>query len=60
MPVRRHPLAVAAHSLLVLNLARSDGLTGMFGSVIGNKARAGARKGLQRALAAMKQRAEAQ
>ena len=47
-----------AHYLLVLNLARSDGLTGMFGSVVAGKARTGARKGLQSALGAMKQRAE--
>jgi hypothetical protein len=47
------------HYLVVLNLARSDGLTGMFGGVIKSKARSGARNGLVTALAAMKRLAEA-
>ena len=47
-----------AHYLLVLNLARADGLTGMFGGVVAGKARTGARKGLQSALGVMKHRAE--
>lgn len=48
-----------AHYLLVLNVARSDGMTGIFGGMVAKKARTGARKGLQTALTAMKQRAEA-
>ncbi len=47
-----------AHYLVVLNLARSDGLTGVFGGVVKSKARTGARNGLQKALAAMQRLAE--
>jgi hypothetical protein len=48
-----------AHYLVVLNVARSDGLTGMFGGIVKSKARSGSRDGLQRALAATKRRCEA-
>lgn len=47
------------HYLAVLNLARSDGLTGLFGGIVKRKARSGARAGLQAALRGMKRRAEA-
>lgn len=47
-----------AHYLVVLNLARSDGLTGMFGGIVKGRARTGARDGLSAALAAMKRLAE--
>lgn len=46
------------HYLVVVNMARSDGLTGLFGGFVRSRARGGARNGLQSALAAMKRRAE--
>ncbi len=46
------------HYLVVLNLARSDGLTGLIGGIVKGKARTGARNGLQAALASMKRLAE--
>lgn len=46
------------HYLFVLNAARSDGLTGMFGNLVKAKARTGSREGLQKALTATKRRAE--
>jgi hypothetical protein len=45
--------------LVVLNVARSDGLTGMFGGLVRAKARGGSKQALQRGLGAMKRRAEA-
>lgn len=48
-----------AHYLLVLNMARSDGLTGAFGGLVKSKARSGSREGLERALLGMKRMAEA-
>jgi hypothetical protein len=48
-----------ASYLVVLNIARSDGLTGMFGGIVRGKVRSGSRQGLQKALAAIKRRAEA-
>ena len=48
-----------SHYLVVLNLARSDGLTGMFGGIVKGKARTGARNGLSAALAGMKRLTEA-
>ncbi len=45
--------------LVVLNMARSDGLTGFFGGLIKSKARDGSRDGLERALAAIRRMAEA-
>lgn len=48
-----------AHYLVVLNLARSDGLTGLFGPIVRSKARSGARNGLLTVLAGMKRLAEA-
>ncbi|BCS35140.1 hypothetical protein TBR22_A43660 [Luteitalea sp. TBR-22] len=46
------------HYLVVLNLARSDGLTGLLGGMVKRKAREGARAGLSAALRTMKARAE--
>jgi hypothetical protein len=45
-------------TLVILNLARSDGLTGMFGGLVKSKARSGSREGLERALAAIRKMAE--
>lgn len=45
--------------LVVLNMARSDGLTGLFGGLIKPRASNGSRDGLERALAAIKRMAEA-
>jgi hypothetical protein len=47
-----------AHYLVVLNAARSDGLTGLFGGLVKAKARSGSRSGLAGALAAIKRRCE--
>jgi hypothetical protein len=47
-----------AHYLVVLNAARSDGLTGMFGGMVKAKARSGSREGLKKALATIKRRCE--
>lgn len=47
-----------AHYLVVLNMARSDGLTGLFGGVVKSRARAASRTGLQRSLLATKRLAE--
>jgi hypothetical protein len=41
-----------SHYLLSLNVARSDGLTGLFGGLVKSKARSGSRQGLEKALAA--------
>jgi len=41
-----------SHYLLVLNMARSDGLTGLFGGIVKSKAQSGARDGLLKALSA--------
>jgi hypothetical protein len=41
-----------SHYLLSLNVARSDGLTGLFGGLVKSKARSGSRLGLEKALAA--------
>ncbi len=45
--------------LVVLNMARSDGLTGLFGGLIKPRVSSGSRDGLERALAAIKRIAEA-
>jgi hypothetical protein len=45
--------------LVVLNMARSDGLTGLFGGVIKSRASNGSRDGMELALAAIKRMAEA-
>jgi hypothetical protein len=47
-----------AHYLLVLNMARSDGLTGMFGGLVKAKAQSSALSGLKLALEAIKRRVE--
>jgi hypothetical protein len=47
------------HYLVVLNLARSDGLTGLFGPIVRSKVRSGARNGLLTVLAGQKRLAEA-
>ncbi len=46
-------------TVVILNLARSDGLTGLFGGLVKSKARSGSRQGLERALAAIRKMAEA-
>jgi len=46
-------------TLVILNMARSDGLTGLFGGLVKSKARSGSREGLERALAAIRKMAEA-
>ncbi len=46
------------HYLLVLNLARSDGLTGLFGGIVRRRVRSGARTALQTALANTRTRVE--
>lgn len=48
----------AAHYLVVLNVARSDGLTGLFGGLVKGKVQGASRDGLQRALVATKARVE--
>ncbi len=45
--------------LIVLNIGRSDGLTGMFGGLVKSRASNGSRDGMERALAAIKRMAEA-
>jgi hypothetical protein len=45
-------------TLVILDMARSDGLTGLFGGLVKSKARSGSREGLQRALAAIRRMAE--
>jgi hypothetical protein len=45
-------------TIVILNIARSDGLTGLFGGLVKSKARSGSRQGLERALAAIKRMAE--
>jgi hypothetical protein len=47
-----------AHYLVVYNVARSDGLTGLFGGVVKGKARDASRKALGKALTATKRRCE--
>lgn len=48
----------AAHYLVVLNVARSDGLTGLFGGLVKGKVQGASRDALQRALVATKNRVE--
>ena len=48
-----------SHYLVVINIARLDGLTGLFGPIVRSKARGGARNGLQAVLGGMKKLAEA-
>jgi hypothetical protein len=48
----------AAHYLLVLNLARPDGLTGLFGPVVRYKVRSGGRDTLRKTMSITKGRAE--
>lgn len=43
------------HYLIVLNMARSDGLTGLFGGIVKSKAQSGARDGLLKALIATRE-----
>ena len=50
--------AVGGSTIVILNMARSDGLTGLFGGLVKSKARAGSREGLERALAAIRRMAE--
>lgn len=44
----------SAHDLVVLNMARSDGLTGLFGGLVRSKVRSAAREALARSLVATK------
>ncbi len=46
-------------TIVILNMARSDGLTGLFGGLVKSKARSGSQQGLEKALAAIKRMAEA-
>ena len=46
-------------TIVILNRARSDGLTGLFGGLVKSKARSGSQQGLEKALAAIKGMAEA-
>ncbi len=46
-------------TIVILNRARSDGLTGLFGGLVKSKARSGSQQGLEKALAAIKRMAEA-
>ena len=48
-----------ASYVVVLNMARSDGLTGLFGGVVKSKVRGRSRESLEKALAAIKRLAEA-
>jgi hypothetical protein len=45
-------------TVVIVNMARSDGLTGLFGGLVKSKARSGSREGLERALAAIRRMAE--
>jgi hypothetical protein len=45
-------------TLVIVNIARSDGLTGLFGGLVKSKARSGSREGLERAMAAIRRMAE--
>ena len=47
-----------AHYLVVLNMARLDGLTGLFGGLVKSRVRAASRSGLERSLLATKRLAE--
>ncbi len=46
-------------TVVILNMARSDGLTGLFGGLVKSKARSGSRQGLEAALAAIGRKVEA-
>ena len=45
-------------TVVIVNMARSDGMTGLFGGLVKSKARSGSREGLERALAAIRRMAE--
>jgi len=47
-----------AHYLMVLNVARPDGLTGLFGGLVRFKVRSGSRDALRKTLGVIKQRCE--
>ena len=47
-----------AHYLMVLNVARPDGLTGLFGGLVRYKVRSGSRDALRKTLGVIKQRCE--
>ena len=46
-------------TIVILNMARSDGLTGLFGGLVKSKARSASQRGLEGALTAIKRMAEA-
>jgi hypothetical protein len=48
-----------SHYLVSLNIARSDGLTGLFGGLVKSKVRSGSTRGLEKALAATRALCEA-
>jgi hypothetical protein len=50
--------SASGSTLVIVNMARSDGLTGLFGGLVKSKARSGSREGLERALAAIRRMAE--
>jgi hypothetical protein len=45
-------------TVVILNMARSDGLTGLFGGLVKSKARSESQRGLEGALSAIKRMAE--
>jgi len=47
-----------SHYLVVLNMGRSDGLTGLFGGIVKSKAQSGARDGMVKALSATREAVE--
>ncbi len=46
-------------TIVIVNMARSDGLTGLFGGIVKSKARSGSKQGLEKALAAIERMTEA-
>jgi hypothetical protein len=49
-----------ASYLVMMNMARSDGLTGMFGGLVKSKALSGSREGLEKALGAIRRLSESE
>ena len=58
LPVDDAGSAGRAHYLMVLNVARPDGLTGLFGGLVRYKIRSGSREALRKTLVGTKQRCE--
>jgi hypothetical protein len=59
LPVDDPDNAGRAHYLMVLNVARPDGTTGLFGGLVRYKIRSGSREALRKTLVGTKQRCEA-